>query len=67
MKPTFLQVGKQQEFPELFQNLLYNYNVTISVITSVDKDVVQIHNDKDIKLLNKDFVDKLMKAYKYVC
>ena len=57
MKLTFLQVGIQQEISELFQNLPYGCNVTISVIISVDENVVQIYNDKDIKLPNKDFID----------
>ena len=41
--------------------------MTIFVITSVDKNVVQIHNNKNVKLFGKDLVDKFLKACKYVC
>ena len=40
----------------------YGYNVNIFVIISVDEDVVQIHNDKDVKLLSKDLVDISLEA-----
>ena len=52
MKSTFLQIGKQQELSELFQNLPYGCDVAVSVMISVDEDVVQIHNDKDINFLS---------------
>ena len=34
----------------------------ISVIISVDQDVIQIHNDEDVELLRKDLVDVPLKA-----
>ena len=36
--------------------------MTISVIISVDQDVIQVHNDKNVKLLHKDFVDLSLEA-----
>ena len=39
----------------------------ISIIINIDKDVVQIHNDKDIELLSKDLVDKSLETYWCVC
>ena len=41
--------------------------MTISVIISVDGDVVQIHNDENVKLLSKDLVDKSLEACRCVC
>ena len=35
----------------------------MSIIISVEKDIVQVHNDKDIKLLSKDLVDIFLQAY----
>ena len=67
MKPIFLQVGEEQEFSELFKNPTYGYNVTIFVIISVNKDVVYIYADKDVELLSKDFVDKLLETCRCVC
>ena len=62
MKSTLLQVRKQQELPELLQHSLYSRDVSISVIISVDEDVVQIHDDEDVKLFSKDLVDLFLKA-----
>ena len=58
MKPTFLQ--------QIASNLSYGYNVTISIIISVDKNVVQIYNDEDVKLFSKDFVDQFLEACRCV-
>ena len=66
IKSTILQVGIKRELPELLQNLLYGSNVSISIIISLDEDVIQIYNDKDIKLLSKDLVDIFLKACWYV-
>ena len=63
MKLIFLQVGKQQKLLEFFQNSLYSFNVTIFVIISVNEDIVQIHNNKNIKLLSKNLINVFLKAY----
>ena len=63
MESILLQVGIQQVLSELFQNLLYSYDVTISVIINGDEDVVQIYDDKDVKLLSKNLIDVSLKAY----
>ena len=67
MKLTLSQVGKQQEFPELFLYPLYGWDVSISIIISVDQNVIQIYNDKDVKLLGKDLVDVSLEACWCVC
>ena len=67
MKSTFLQVGKQQKLPELLQYPLYGWDVPISVIISVDQNVIQIHNDENVKLLGKDLVDVSLEACWCVC
>ena len=67
MESIFFQFCIQQELPELFQNPLYGCNVTIFVIISIDKDVVQMYNDKNIQLLSKKIVDKFLEAYKCIC
>ena len=57
----------QQKLPELFQNLPYDYDVSIFVIINVDEKVIQIHNDKNVKLLSKDLVDISLEACWYFC
>ena len=56
-------MSKQQELLKLFQHPLYSCNVTISIILSVDQNVIQVHNDKDLKLLCKYFVAVSLEAY----
>ena len=63
MKSTFFQVSIQQELFKLFQNLPYGCDVSISVIINMDENVIQIHNDKDVKLLSKDLVDIFLEVY----
>ena len=62
MKLTFLQVDKKRELSELLQHLTYDYNMTISVIISVGKDVIWVYNDENVKLLRKDLIDIFLKA-----
>ena len=66
MKSTLLQVSKQRELPELFQHSSYGCDMSISVIISVDKDVIQVHYDKDVNLLSKDLVDISLEACRHV-
>ena len=67
MKSTFLHSGKQRKLPELFQNLPYSCDVTISIIINVDKDIIQIYNDEDVKLPSKNLIDKSLEACRYIC
>ena len=62
MKSVLLQVGKQRELPELLQHPLYDQDVSRSVIISVDEDIVQINDDKDVQLFSKDLVDVSLEA-----
>ena len=41
--------------------------MTILVIIIVNKDVLQIHNDEDVRLFSKDLVDVSLKACWCVC
>ena len=36
--------------------------MTVTLILSIDEDVIQIHNDKDIKLFSQDLVDIALEA-----
>ena len=41
--------------------------MTISIIFSINQDVIQVYNNKDIKLLRKELVDISLEACWYVC
>ena len=40
--------------------------MAISIIISINEDVVQIYNDEDVELFYKNLVDKLLEACRYV-
>ena len=62
MEPTLLQIGKQAIFPQNLQDLPHGFHVTLTLILSVDEDIIQIHNDKNIELLCQDLVDIALEA-----
>ena len=57
MKSTFLQIGIQQEFPQLVKNPAYCLDVAFALIFGIDKDIIQIHNNEDIKFFCEDLID----------
>ena len=57
MGSTLLQIGKQAIFPQKVQYPPHAFHVTLTLILSVDEDVIQIHDDKDIELFYQDLVD----------
>ena len=62
MEPTLLKIGKQAIFPQNLSDPPYCIHVTLTLILSVDEDVIQIHNDKDIELFRQDLVDIALEA-----
>ena len=56
MKLTFLQIGIQRKFFQLVENLTYCLDVAFSLVFDVDGDIIQIHNNKDIKFFCKDLI-----------
>ena len=62
MEPTLFQVDKQAIFPQYVQDLPHGFHMTPSLILNIDKDVIQIQNDKNIELLYQDLVDITLEA-----
>ena len=52
MKLTLLQIGKEEMLLKLVQNLAYGLNVGLSGVFGIDQDIIQVYNDKDIKLFS---------------
>ena len=61
MEPAILQIGKETVFPKVFEYLLNGFDVSLAGIFSIDQDVVQVYNDKDIELLGQDLIDVTLK------
>ena len=41
--------------------------MAIFVLIGVDEDILQIHNEENIKLFRKNFIDIFLEACWYVC
>ena len=40
MKPTFLQIGKEEMLSELVQNPAYGFNVRLLQVFGIDQDII---------------------------
>lgn len=61
MKLTLLEVDIQQVFLQLIENLLNGLYVCFCLILCVDKNVIKVHNNKNLKLFHWDLVDIIPK------
>ena len=66
MEPTLLQIGKQAIFPQKIQYPPHGFHVTLTLIFSVDEDVIQIHDDKNIGLFCQNLIDIALEASRSV-
>ena len=62
MEPTLFQIGKQAIFPQNVWDPPHGFYVTLTLILSVAKEVIQVHDDKDIKLFCQDHIDVILEA-----
>ena len=62
MKATIFQVGKQAVFPEFSKDPLNSFHVTLASVFSVNQDIIEVHDNKNIKFFYKNFVDIVLKA-----
>ena len=53
-------------FPQFFKNLLNNIDVGLAWIFSINKNIIWINNDKNIKLFGQDLIDIILKTGRYV-
>ena len=57
MKFTFFKVGKKADFPQFFKNSSNGINVGLAEVFKIDKDIIGINGNKNIKYLSQDFND----------
>ena len=62
MKTTLLEVGKKAIFLQFFENSLNSIDVSLAWVFGLDEDVIEINNDKNIKFLGQDLVNKALEA-----
>ena len=57
MEPTLFQIGKQAIFAQKARYPPHVFHVTLPLIYSIDKNVIQINDEKDIKLFCQDLIN----------
>ena len=57
MKMAFFEFGKKPVFPQFLKNLSNGIDVSLAWVFSVDKDVIKVNNDKEIKFLGQDLIN----------
>ena len=57
MKMTLFEIGKKIIFPKFLENLSNGIDVSLTWVLGVDKDVIKVNNDKDIKSLSQDLIN----------
>ena len=62
MKTTFFEVGKKTVFPQFVQHLLDSINVSLASILSINQDVIQVNNHKNVKFFGQDLIDITLEA-----
>ena len=62
MKMTLFQVGKQAVFPEFSKDLPDSFHVTLAGVFGVNHDVIEVHDNKNIKFFRYDCVDISLEA-----
>lgn len=61
MKIIFFQVYKKTVFPQFFKNASNSIDIALTKIVYIDKGIILIHNDRNIKFFGKNPVDIALK------
>ena len=62
MKSTLFQIGIEAMFPQNVQHLSNSFYVTLAWVFGIDENIIQINNDKNVKLLSQELIDKTLEA-----
>ena len=62
IKMILFEFGKNAVFPQLVQHLTDSINVSLACILSVDQNVIQVNNYKNVKFFGQDFIDVTLKV-----
>ena len=62
METTLLEVGKKAVFSQFLKNPSDGTDVSLAWVLGVDKDVIKVNNDEDIKFLGQDLVNVALEA-----
>ena len=62
MKLIVLQIYKKYIFAQKIKYPSYSFYMTLTLVLGIDENIIQIHNDKNIKLLGPDLIDITLEA-----
>lgn len=62
MKFIFLQICKKIMFSQFFKNSLNNIDINFTYILSINKNIIKLNNDINIKFLSKYLIDIALKT-----
>ena len=62
MEMTLFQVGKQAILPETIKHPPHRFHLTLALVLGIDEDVIQVHDNEDIKLFCQDLIDITLEA-----
>lgn len=62
IKSTFYYISKELEFLKLVKNQTYGFYMWLAWLLDINQNIIQIHNDKNIKLFNKNLIDAALKT-----
>ena len=62
MKSTLFQVDKKSMPYQNIQQPSHSLYMTLALIFDIDEDIIQINNNKNIKLLGQDLIDITLEA-----
>ena len=66
MEAAFLEFGKKDVFPQFLKNPSNCIEVSLFWVLSVDNDVIEVNNDKDIEFFGQDLINIALEAGQYI-
>ena len=66
MKTTFFEFGKKAVFPQFVQHLLDKIDVSLACILSVDQNIIQVNDHKNVKFFGQDLMYITLEAGWYI-
>ena len=62
VKSAFFQIGKKPILLQKIQHSLHGLHVALGFIFSVNQNVIQVHNNKNIEFFGQNLVDIALEA-----
>ena len=62
MKPAHFDIGKQAIFPQNVKHSPCSRYVALTWVLSINEDIIQVYDDKDIETFGQDLIDITLKT-----